>query len=666
MKRLVALAGLGLMMLAPQARAEGPDDEYVHIYNVIQQGDASSASGQVAQALASYEEAQISLKRLQKTYPEWHVNVVNYRLNYLAAKIAAVTSKTLPAAGPPPAVSPPAATPLPAITAPSVAPTVAASAELERQLSALQNEVRRLQSDKTMLEAKLKEAFATQPAVVDPRELAVAQERIRSLLKENELLKASLTQPQAQPAASDAKALAEAKQALVEANRTLAAQTETANALAVEKKVLQGRLESLAASRPNPGMSDSTRKALDDANRRLTEQTDQANKLALEKEALQSRVRTLTASAETAEALRAENNLLKQQVASLKAPTPASDQPEDLSRKLAKAEAQIAALRSDAEILRLEKIALQNRVKTLSAAPNTTPVLSPASRPENTERLKKLTQERDDLQQKLDVANKELSVRPAKAAAAKIEELSNQIAVLRARLDVFEAQQVPYTSEEIALFNKPEPRLAADPKAGKASVKALPAGTVALVAEAQRYFSAKQFDQAEERYLEVLRQDDKNVYTLANLAAIELERGRLDTAEQHIKQALDVAPDDAYSLSILGYLRFRQEKFDEALDALSRAAKLNPQNAEIQNYLGVTLSHKGLRGPAETALRKAIQLEPNYGSAHNNLAVIYVTQQPPLVELARWHYQQALAAGHPRNPELEKMLEEKKAAGSLP
>ena len=36
--------------------------------------------------------------------------------------------------------------------------------------------------------------------------------------------------------------------------------------------------------------------------------------------------------------------------------------------------------------------------------------------------------------------------------------------------------------------------------------------------------------------------------------------------------------------------------------------------------------------------------------------MVYITQQPPLVELARWHYQKALAAGHPHNPELEKML----------
>ena len=153
---------------------------------------------------------------------------------------------------------------------------------------------------------------------------------------------------------------------------------------------------------------------------------------------------------------------------------------------------------------------------------------------------------------------------------------------------------------------------------------------------------------------------------LANLAAIEVELDHLDEADKNIQRAVALAPNDAYSLAVLGNLKFHQEKYDEALDALSRAAQLSPQNAEIQNYLGVTLSHKGLRAQAETALRKAIQLDPKYGGAHNNLAVIYLSQQPPSVELARWHYQKALAAGFPRNPDMEKMLDARKPAAVTP
>ena len=184
----------------------------------------------------------------------------------------------------------------------------------------------------------------------------------------------------------------------------------------------------------------------------------------------------------------------------------------------------------------------------------------------------------------------------------------------------------------------------------------MPEGSAPLVAEAQHYFSAGDYDKAEADYRRILQGDPNNALALANLAAIELQENKLADAETHISAALAKNPDDAYTLSTFGYLKFRQQKFDEALDALRRAAKLDPENPQIQNYLGVTLSHKGLQAQAETALRKAIELAPNYGPAHNNLAVIYLGEKPPAPGLARWHYQKALDLGLPRNPDLEKTL----------
>jgi len=345
----------------------------------------------------------------------------------------------------------------------------------------------------------------------------------------------------------------------------------------------------------------------------------------------------------------------------LRTATPPATQTAEASRRLAAAQAQLAALQSDKDILRLEKTALENRVKQLANRPT-------VSRPEDVARIKQLEHDRDELQKKLELASKELAGRNNnKVAASRVLEMENQMAALRSRLEVFEARQVPYTAEELALFKAPEPKLASsEPNPGKKSPRALPAGAASLVLEAQRYFTDKRLDKAEEKYIQVLHQDEKNVYILANLAAIQLELGHLPDAEKHISQAVALASNDAYSLSILGYLRFKQQKYEEALDALSRAAKLEPENAQIQNYLGLTLAQKGLRGPAETALRKALQLDPAYGSAHNNLAVIYLSQQPPAIELARWHYQKALAGGHARNPELEKMLDTRKLADKTP
>jgi len=140
----------------------------------------------------------------------------------------------------------------------------------------------------------------------------------------------------------------------------------------------------------------------------------------------------------------------------------------------------------------------------------------------------------------------------------------------------------------------------------------------------------------------------------------------LADAEKHVQAAFAQNASDPFTLSVLGNLKFQQQKYDEALDILSKAAQLDPQNPSIESLQGVSLGHKGLRLQAETALRKALVLDPDYGAAHYNLAVVYLGEQPPRAELARWHYLKALAAGQPHNPDLEKQLADDGAAIPAP
>ena len=609
MKRLFALLILILAALLPPARAQqGPDDQYIVIYSLMQQADTLDSSGQPRQALAQYVQVQGELQKFQKIYPDWNPRIVSFRLKYLAVKIAEVTAKlpvTAQSGTPPPAPPPPGAA------------SSTSAADLEAQFGALHEQVQKLQVDNTTLQAKLQEALAAQPAAIDSRELTQARAQIRSLMKENDLLKVSLAQGKAGtangPAVAESDALKLAELALAQANQKLAGQTA------------------------------------------------RADKLARENQALQSRVQALLASPDTIQALREENALLKKQIAGFKPAAPDPAEAARLNSELAAMRKQIAALQAASAVGFLEKSALENRVRQLQiAAVNSAPLPPPPNQAENEARIRALTQERNNLLAKLGEANQELYGRRKQDAAARINVLTDEVNALRARLAVDEAQVIPYTPEELALFKQPAPQLA-NRDAQKKSIKELPGGSAQLVAEAEHYFSARQFDKAEDDYQKILQRDENNGLVLANLATIEMEQGKLEDADKHITAAVAQSPNDAYNLSILGYLKFRQEKYDDALDALSRAARLDPRNPEIENYLGVTLGHKGLRAQAETALRKAIQLDPNYGPAHNNLAVIYINQQPPLVELARWHYQKALDLGQPHNPDLEKVLDAKSA-----
>ena len=267
--------------------------------------------------------------------------------------------------------------------------------------------------------------------------------------------------------------------------------------------------------------------------------------------------------------------------------------------------------------------------------------------------VRSLTQERDDLRTKLAAASRKNP--PAENSGAELAALKAELERLRSRVAVDEAAAVPFTAEELALFRQPVPQPAKIEPSPKASAE-IRAATTELAASAQRHFSNQEYDQAEADYRKILEHDQNNGLALANLATIELQANKLELAEQHIRAALAQSPDDAYNLSTLGYLKFRQEKFDEALDILNRAAKLDPNNPEILNYLSGVLGQKGLRQQAESALRRAITINPNYAPAHHNLAVIYLSQTPPVPALARWHYQKTLEAGQPRDPALEKKL----------
>src|SRR2546423_14255407 len=87
MKRFVGVIAFVVLVAAFRARADAIDDQYVRIYNVIQEGDSLSGGAQTADALAKYNEAQTSLLRFQRTYPAWNTKVVAFRLNYLAGRM---------------------------------------------------------------------------------------------------------------------------------------------------------------------------------------------------------------------------------------------------------------------------------------------------------------------------------------------------------------------------------------------------------------------------------------------------------------------------------------------------------------------------------------------------------------------------------------------------
>jgi hypothetical protein len=212
----------------------GADDDFIAIYNLIQQADSFRETGQVATAREAYGNAQRRLRELQRGYPTWNERVVNYRLRYVAEKMAALPESAS------------RATPEPLPVTPRLDPGPAPAGEVIEQFNSLTAEIGRLTSDKKLLEARLREALTAQPAPVDPREFQQAVEKIASLQATNRVLVTDLEKQQADRKNLVERVVAEeARAALNEANRQLLAQKTAASALQKERGELESQLKKL-------------------------------------------------------------------------------------------------------------------------------------------------------------------------------------------------------------------------------------------------------------------------------------------------------------------------------------------------------------------------------------------------------------------------------------
>ena len=194
MKR-IATATL-LLVLAGGALAAGPDEDYLAIFNLIQQGEALEQAHQFPAAAARYEQALESLDALHKAHPASNAAAVNYRLEYLQEKLQEPALK--PFAGHSTNVV--AAAAVPATPATPGMPQQQ-NTPLQEQIRALTNINAQLQIQLNQANAKLQEALSVRPAAAAPGELEKARQQIISLEKERDLLKVTLDQMKAAPPA---------------------------------------------------------------------------------------------------------------------------------------------------------------------------------------------------------------------------------------------------------------------------------------------------------------------------------------------------------------------------------------------------------------------------------------------------------------------------------
>jgi len=184
----------------------------------------------------------------------------------------------------------------------------------------------------------------------------------------------------------------------------------------------------------------------------------------------------------------------------------------------------------------------------------------------------------------------------------------------------------------------------------------VPQALLDAVAEGNAAYEKKDYAVARKAYERVLKLDGSNLMGLVNLGMVESALGNKAKAEETLKKAISLRLETAPAWLALGMMYMDEDRSDAALAALSQAALYDPKNARTRNFLGVVIGRRGWIDGAQTELRRAVELDPSYTDAHYNLAVFYLQEKPPAIELARRHYFKARELGLENDDAMEKVF----------
>jgi len=641
--------------LLSTAQAAGPDDSFIQAYSLIAEADNLSRLGQKNTAIQKYRQARNDLAALQSGYPDWNAAVVSFRIKYVDQKLKAIGAE---APGD--------------VKATSAKPAALDPAAARREIAILKRKVESLENAIILKDAKLKEALSAVPSPEETRQLAKLESDLSGLRQENANLKGAIDKATAQlkdantglaKAQADAKKTREALEQSQQEVKSAKSQANDRQAKRLEKQLtdkqesLEKTEKELASLKTTNNNLESELKSFRKGNR---EKDLQAEVEALQKKMSDNQGKLEKVSGNLAE-IKNDKASLEEELKSFKKGNREKDletKVSSLEKQLAKSNSQLKETSGNLASAESSNDSLEDQLKALQKGSREKEMRDYINSIEK--RLAKAERKNTNPASKRKGLSGIFNWRKKdRAEQALVAELQNRLDTLRSRLEILEAEKIPYTDEEKKLF--------AEPKTGdqpantlQAKIATLPEGGAADFKAGQAALVEAKYGEAEQKFLHVLKLDEENPLTLGSLAMAQMEQGNYDGAEASLARALKNNDKDAFSLSLLGTLRYRQKKYEQARDYLAKAVKLNPEDANAQHFLGSALNNLGQRKAAETALRKALQIKPGHAEAHHNLAVVYATQKPPFTALAKFHYEKAVAAGRAKNAELEKILGEEK------
>ncbi|MCP5560378.1 MAG: tetratricopeptide repeat protein [Verrucomicrobiaceae bacterium] len=673
-------------------------DIFFRGYMANNAGERMEKAGDLQGAIRKYREAEEVLTSVANTFPAWETRMVAYRRGMVKDSIARVEIAIARGAG---AAAPADASAgaAPQASAGSVpAPGALAGSTgfvqpsqdgdppslndmLSQWETAWRKKVEALQQQNRIYEgdlSKWQQWYQWASGEIQTTRASRDQAAARVAAVEAELQRAQMAMKAGQTTQAQVDQLMQQKAAAV--GQMHAAETKLKSAQQAATEASQKLAEVSAKVAGLESERDKALKERDEAMKNADEATKQAAALSAQNMGLQTQVDDLKKRGTTDEMKRltAENERLKKelddaqkQVVALQADVTRKDQEiASLKTELTNIQGQLTDLRKENTAYQTQISELTLQLKQVQEQMGTKPADGSAIPPE-------LANENEVLRNII-LRQLRSQARQQQAKSLVIGELQKMEGAsqdLLRQVQELEDSRVTLSPEEQKLFSDPQIKELLGGSAIKATLMvqnepatgAKPEETTensadALVQKGNEALQAKRNDEAAGFYSDALRAEPKNASALIGQGLAYQRAGKYAEAEAALKKCLAYDPENSNAAFTLGVVLFKQEKWSDAMTWFEKCLSVDTKNSQAHHYLGIIANRLGLLQRAEKEFKTVLAIDPSFGEAHFNLAVLYITWDPPQWDKAQAEYKDALSKGVAADENLEKLLNSRVSA----
>ena len=132
------------------------------------------------------------------------------------------------------------------------------------------------------------------------------------------------------------------------------------------------------------------------------------------------------------------------------------------------------------------------------------------------------------------------------------------------------------------------------------------------------------FQEAAEKFREILEMDEQFVPAYVNLGIAHFNRQDYNSALRFLRRAIELEPDEAHAHYVQGLIYRNQDRVEEAINGFLKVSQQDPDDPSTNYFLGLLYSRQKDYQNGIRYLERVISKEPYNASARYSLATVLI------------------------------------------